>query len=182
MESMPFMQQCPTRQSEGVPLRTFIALRPESSQRNALGLLAKSFCRGTKARAVRAENVHLTLAFIGELDCCMALELKDALGSASFRPVPVWPLTHLGRFGAVLWCAGEPLPQIAQNAASVRALLQALNIPHDRKRFAAHITLARNYSLPLPVLNGKLPALHFSRPLLMVSERDKDGVLRYRCL
>ena len=178
---MPSTRPCPTPQSEGL-LRTFIALQPQKPQRDALALLAQTLCRGSCARPVRPENIHLTLAFIGDLDLSLALSLKDALVRTEFEPIPAWTLTHLGNFGSILWCAGDDLPQISQAAISVRDLLRALKISYDKKRFAAHITLARNFRAPVPTRQIRLPELVLSAPRLLVSERDKAGVLRYRCL
>ncbi len=178
---MPSTRPCPTPQSEEF-LRTFIALQPQKPQRDALALFAKKLCQGTRARPVRTENIHLTLAFIGDLEVTRALALKEALANLAFEPIPGWPLTHLGCFGSVLWCAGDDLPQILQASTAVRDLLKTARISYDKKRFAAHITIARNFRemIPKPIVN--LPRLNFSEPRLLVSERDKAGVLRYRCL
>jgi 2'-5' RNA ligase len=178
---MPYTRPCPTPQSERL-LRAFIALQPQKPQRDALALLSKTLCQGSCARPVRAENIHLTLAFIGDLEQSRALSLKDALSGTTFEPIPAWTLTHLGNFGSILWCAGADLPQISQASISVRDLLRSLKISHDKKRFAAHITLARNFRAPVPTCPIRLPELNLSAPRLLVSERDKTGVLRYRCL
>ncbi|MBQ9240623.1 MAG: RNA 2',3'-cyclic phosphodiesterase [Duodenibacillus sp.] len=178
---MPFIRQCPTPRSEK-RLRTFIALQPQRPQRDALAAFAKSLCRDTDARPVRAENIHLTLAFIGELERPLAVTLSEALVQAQFKPIPPWPLTRLGRFGSILWCAGDALPQLLEASVSVRDLLEALQISYDKKRFAAHITLARNFRAALPAPADELPELELSAPRLFVSERDNAGILRYRCL
>ncbi len=178
---MPSTPQCRTRQSD-CTVRAFIALRPSRMQSGALSAFAKTVSANSQARPVRVENVHLTLAFIGELDRQKALQLKLALSAIAFPAPIVWPLTHLGCFGSVLWCAGEPSQEIQKTAALVRALLERQGISYDKKHFKAHITLARNFHGNIPPLTKTLPSLEFSAPTLMLSERDSKGILRYRSL
>ena len=132
--------------------------------------------RGLRGRYAPPENLHLTLAFIGEYpDPDRVLEVMDAL---EFDPFPL-ALEGFGRFGD-LWWAGlaksEPLNALVRR---LRRALAENDIPFDRKRFSPHITLVRK-----GVFDGKPPAVDVPRAemtvdrfSLMRSDRGKRGMI-----
>ena len=89
------------------------------------------------------ENLHLTLAFIGEYPDPNAV--LEAMEKVSFEPFTL-RLAGLGAFGD-LWWAG--LEDSGGLDALVRRLHHALaekEIPFDRKAFRPHITMVRKPS------------------------------------
>ena len=132
--------------------------------------------RGLRGRYAPSENLHLTLAFLGEFpDPDRVLEVMDTV---EFAPFPL-ALEGFGRFGD-LWWAGlarsEPLNALVRRLR--RALAEA-DIPFDRKRFSPHITLVRK-----GVFDGKPPAVEVPRVemtvdrfSLMRSDRGKRGMI-----
>lgn len=101
-------------------------------------------------RAVRPEQMHLTLAFLGDVpvarlpDAIAATEL-GATGHDAFEAA----LDRVGRFPAggaprVVWVGlGDGAAAVAALASSVRAALAAKQLPFDAKPFQPHVTLAR---------------------------------------
>jgi RNA 2',3'-cyclic 3'-phosphodiesterase len=171
-------------------VRCFVACWPDDSTRRRLDQAAgNALARCPGARRVRPDNLHLTLAFIGELPLPKAREAAEALRRISSEPFE-WHIDHIGRFerARVLWAGGLPEPRLEQLAERARSELRALQVRFDTKRFAAHVTLLRD----MPALRGAAqaeivePIEPFDWPmrdaLLMVSERDSQGATRYRAL
>jgi 2'-5' RNA ligase len=94
---------------------------------------------------MRAENLHLTLAFIGDLPD--ATGAKVAAACAALPPVSCdWQLTEIGFFARprVLWAGGPLMPALDHIAGRARALLDTLQVGYDRKPFVPHVTLLRD--------------------------------------
>ena len=171
-------------------MRCFVACWPDDATRARLDDTARNaHQRYPGARRVRGQNLHLTLAFIGELPSAKAHEAAQALGQLSIEPLE-WRIDHVGRFESarVLWAGGQPDPRLMQVAERARVQLKTLQIGFDEKRFAAHVTLLRD----LPSQRGQgsselaYPIEPFTWPirdaLLIVSERDPRGATVYRPL
>ncbi|MEV1328201.1 RNA 2',3'-cyclic phosphodiesterase [Micromonospora costi] len=109
---------------------------------------------GTNVRLADPAHVHLTLAFLGEVEADRLIEVESALGLAAqwFRDAreasPRLRLGGGGRFGrgplTVLWVdvRGEA-EALGVLARLVRSRLRAARLPHDDKPFRAHLTIAR---------------------------------------
>jgi 2'-5' RNA ligase len=99
------------------------------------------------ARWVPTEQIHLTLAFLGEVDEAAVERLSGEL--ARIR-APGFRLCFSGtgcfpdrRRPRVLWVGLVPHPRLKQLAAGVREAVLACGIPQDERPFSPHITLAR---------------------------------------
>jgi 2'-5' RNA ligase len=126
--------------------RVFIALWPPSSVRARLAEVAADVGpRFPEGRPIRAENLHLTLAFVGSLHVDRVIELSAEIERFRIEPF-VWTIDRLGAFNRarVLWVGGNPTPALERLAIDVRTLLDHLRVPFDRKPFAAHVTLIRD--------------------------------------
>lgn len=102
-----------------------------------------------RARWVRSENLHLTFAFLGEVEEAvlprLSRNLREKLEqgrgfSGRFSGVGAFPPAGKVR---VVWIGLEPEAKLEQLAALVRAALSAAEAPFDEKAFRAHVTLAR---------------------------------------
>ncbi|WP_262015393.1 RNA 2',3'-cyclic phosphodiesterase [Micromonospora sp. Mcm103] len=101
------------------------------------------------ARLADPANLHLTLAFLGEVPDDRLADVKYALASAA-RTVrcPLLRLSGGGCFGAgrstVLWVdvRGE-VEVLDALARSIRGGLREAGLPCDDKPFRAHLTIAR---------------------------------------
>ena len=125
-------------------MRLFIAIEFSDEVKKKLIRLRKEI---PGARWVPAEQIHLTLAFLGEVDETSAGRLT---GELSQIRSPVFKLCFSGtgcfpdrRRPRVLWVGLEPEPHLNLLAAKVRAAVLACGIPQEERPFSPHITLAR---------------------------------------
>lgn len=127
-------------------MRCFVALWPDDAVRDRLDALAGEWHRRfPRARRVRRDNLHLTLAFIGEIEADRAQLVADRIAAQDWSP-GTWRVESIGAFvrARVLWAGSGDDPQLGSMAAAVRALLDELQVRYDRKPFAPHVTLLRN--------------------------------------
>lgn len=99
------------------------------------------------ARFIDAENYHVTLRFIGDVDERTADEAAHALGRIRRAPVEV-KLTGLGSFGNkkqphAVWARVEPTPDLMELQAEQERILQRIGLPAEARRFTPHVTIAR---------------------------------------
>ncbi|WP_199555902.1 RNA 2',3'-cyclic phosphodiesterase [Sandaracinobacteroides hominis] len=126
--------------------RLFVALRPPPEIRAAL-LPIQSGIEG--ARWLNDNQLHLTLAFLGEVDRHGAEATLEALESVPFAPLDL-KLGQLGSFDSTgpgrtsaLWVGVEPADALTDLATSVRTACRRAGLAPDARRFVPHITLAR---------------------------------------
>ena len=160
-------------------MRLFIAIQFSEDILNALLNVQsemKSF--DVRGRYSPPENLHLTLAFIGEYGNPDAV--MDALASVPFEPFPL-RLDRLGNFGDLYWAGIADNPQLATFVKRLRRALADRNIPFDRKRFSPHITLVRRAEYygetPLPPVHAPEGEMEVNGVLLMRSDRGKHGMI-----
>ena len=98
-----------------------------------------------KAKFVDAENMHLTLKFIGEVSDEQLEKIKSALKKVRFEPFKA-KLNALGAFTPssikLIYINLEPKGRIDELHLQIDLLLHMAGIKKD-KGFEAHITLAR---------------------------------------
>jgi len=166
-------------------MRCFVALQPDASTAAGLIRLQDAWrMRAPRSSAVRAENLHLTLAFIGELPPDAVPRVVDALAALPHRDVD-WTVTTVGGFAGarVLWAGGPASPSLRQCAQTVREALDARGLRYDDKPFVPHITLLRRWPRRLPEDASLAEPLRWrgSAPQLMRSTSTAEGV-RYDVL
>jgi 2'-5' RNA ligase len=136
--------------------RLFFALWPDEAQRAALSRAARKLLRACGGRPVPAENLHVTLAFLGFVPGARLEELRRIAGGvAAALPREALPLVlrleQLMHFpqAQVLAVLASPPPGSTPPAA-VGALAAALTsetatagFRPDLKPFRAHVTVAR---------------------------------------
>ena len=136
--------------------------------------------KGVRGNFTRLENMHLTLAFIGEYsDLDYVREVIDSIVIAPFDI----SLSGMGDFGSLWWVGIEKNDKLEVLAKILRRKLAEADIPFDKKRFSPHITLVRRPESVLPltpgdyadILKGKSMTVdHIS---LMRSDRGKNGMI-----
>lgn len=156
-------------------MRLFIAVNLSDEMREALvDAQNDMYENGVRGNFSPEENLHLTLAFIGEYPDPEAV--MSALSDIEIRPFTI-TLDRCGSFGGDLWWAGlKPSPALEAIVRKVRRALAENDIPFDRKRFSAHITLVRRAENGFPVVIKPvtMTADHIS---LMRSDRGKQGMI-----
>ncbi|MCR5681813.1 MAG: RNA 2',3'-cyclic phosphodiesterase [Clostridiales bacterium] len=159
-------------------MRLFVAVSLTDVQRAALLTYQRALKKSAADAPVnwsREENLHLTLAFIGEYpDPAPVIRALEGVHASSYALT----LDGAGQFGDVRWVGVSDGGGTVRLAGEVRRALKAAGIPFDPKPVKPHITVARKFRgeasavLPEPV-RGEITA--FS---LMRSDRI-DGRLRY---
>ena len=162
-------------------MRLFVAVLLSESMRQALlETMAQMRAQGAHGNFTRRENLHITLAFLGETDALGCARAKRALATctASCAPVPL-QLSQAGHFGTLWWAGLQNSVPLQALAQSTQNALRAEGFALENRPFVPHITLARQVSAPAP-LCLRVPRASFSaeRISLMRSERI-NGVLRY---
>ncbi|GAA4039823.1 RNA 2',3'-cyclic phosphodiesterase [Sphingomonas rosea] len=111
-------------------------------------------------RWTEAEQLHLTLRFIGNVDGDLAEDVAHALASLhayafTLRLNGVGQFHHKG--SGALWAGVEPREPVAALARKIKRAVQSAGAPPETRAFVPHITLAR-WSGPAPDLGPWLRA------------------------
>jgi len=129
---------------------------------------------GVRGNYTPEENLHLTLAFIGEYPD--AASVPEALSAVSFSPFEL-DLDGLGCFGDLWWAGLRESAPLAALARRVRHALAESGIPFDRKRFLPHITLLRKARGTVPGIEIAHASMTVGCFSLMRSDRGKNGMI-----
>jgi 2'-5' RNA ligase len=126
--------------------RLFVALRPPPDVRAAL-LAVMAGVEG--ARWQTDNQLHLTLAFLGETDRHGLEAATDALATVVAPPLGLalaqfgtFDTSRPGRIGT-LWIGVDPPDRVSALARSVRTALRRAGLAPDPRKFTPHVTLAR---------------------------------------
>ena len=156
-------------------MRLFIAIRLSDSIQDSLIQMQNAlYDQGVRGNYTPEENLHLTVAFIGEYPD--AQPVLDALSSVSFRPFEL-SLEGMGRFGDLWWAGMSDSAPLTAVVRRVRRALAENNIPFDKKRFTPHITLIRKAAGEMPGLAPGPVAMTVETISLMRSDRGRNGMI-----
>lgn len=160
-------------------MRLFFAIWPDPLARKTLTHLAHKLARFSRARVNGAEALHLTLAFVGELEEARLPELNALGASVAGSAAPgELVLTHSGSWdNGIVWAAPDATPDnLSALVAALNAGLKALELPVDTRRYKAHITLARRAHAPLAKHPLRQPIrLALDHLALVASELSSSG-------
>lgn len=130
--------------------RLFFAFWPDEQTREALFRSCRKAVRGSGGRPVAAENLHVTLAFLGFVPDSGLADLVAAAsaldGSAfgvCFDRVAHWPRPQV-----LVALSSVPPPAAAALAASLWRRLTPLGFNMDARPYQPHVTLARKVRRP----------------------------------
>ncbi len=108
----------------------------------AITALARSVARSARGRPVPAGNMHLTLAFVGNVASSL-LPTLTAVGAALRAAPMTLVLDHLGGFrhAGVAWVgASQPQPELGALAADLVHTLSVAGVECDARAFRPHLT------------------------------------------
>lgn len=135
-------------------LRLFFALWPDDATRDALNRTGKWLHQHWGGRRMRADTLHITLAFLGStpVDQLDALaSCADTVETNAFELIldqaGYWRHNRIGWFGA-----SETPPQHFELVGALNATLQAAGFSVDARPHVPHVTLLRNTA------GGEVPA------------------------
>jgi 2'-5' RNA ligase len=99
------------------------------------------------ARWVEADNLHITLRFIGEVDEGKAADIDEMLSEIRAPAFDV-SVAGTGRFGdrrrvRSVWVGVEPTPDLQHLHDKVESACVRAGLPPEGRKFRPHVTLAR---------------------------------------
>jgi 2'-5' RNA ligase len=154
-------------------LRLFFALWPDDATRTALMALQAAM----RGRLAPYDNLHLTLAFLGQQPAALLPALKDALAH-----VPPSPLTltmdRVGYFtrNHVVWAGMHDTPDalLTLQQELIQGLQRHAVAFRQEHGFKPHVTLARDAVLPADLVFEPI-VWHATEIALVQSVTDADG-------
>jgi len=127
-------------------LRLFFALVPAASVREAIAERGRDIATRAAGRVVPKANLHLTLAFLGNVSRALAPPLARILDEVPGTGFDL-RLDRMGVFrqARVAWIAPAIAPEsLAVLERCLRSRLQETGFPPDARPFRPHVTLARH--------------------------------------
>lgn len=165
-------------------LRVFLALWPTEAERAALAAWQPALHPLCGGRIIRADTLHNTLVFVGNIGThrleALQLAAQEADGEAfylSFDAAHYWGHNHI-----VYAAPGSVPPQLARLVHNLEQRLAAHRFEFDKRPYQPHVTLLRNAKwsdAPLPGM-GKV-VWRASEFALVQSAPDEKGA-NYRVL
>lgn len=152
--------------------RVFIALDLSDDARAALGRELRRLARALPGvRLSDPASLHLTLAFLGEVDDATLAAVSALTGEVARETAPFHlALGRLGVFGPVeaprvVWAGvGGELPRLRAFQRRLVDALEPLGFPRDPRPFSPHLTLARLKQAPMSGAARHLAKLLDGRP------------------
>ena len=163
-------------------MRLFIAIEFDEEILQALTNLQSEWkVLGVRGNFTPVQNLHLTLAFIGEYGNPNAVQ--EAMNSVSFAPFSI-SLDGIGTFRDIFWAGLAENNALSNYVRRLRRTLAENAIPYDRKRFSPHITLVRraefNRSMEELLRDPPKGEMEVKSVSLMSSTRGKSGMIYTR--
>ena len=157
-------------------MRLFIAVPLSDAVRNSLvSYQDKLYDLGVRGNFSSKENLHITMAFIGEYSDPDSV--LNALSSVTFTPIPI-TLSETGTFRDLWWAGISGSPALEAVCRRIRRTLSESGIPWDRKRFSPHITLLRKANIEvIPPIKPDPVSMNVDTISLFRSERGKNGMI-----
>ena len=152
-------------------MRLFVAIRFDDETIDALEAARDSLFAHAKAGTpCSRDNLHLTLAFIGEVDEAALFAIEDALDEVT-NPLDMdLILSTVGRFagrpskngkpsGDTWWVGIDDNPALAKLQRAIENRLRSIGLEFPDHAFKAHITIGRRVVLEKGVEAGELALL-----------------------
>ena len=134
-------------------IRTFIAVKIEPS-RSLRKVLARLAMLGRAVKPIDADDLHLTLKFLGETEPGLIPQLSDCIQAAianhsafSMQLMGLGAFPHVRR-PSVIWVGLHGAEPLIELAGALEQLVEPLGFEPERREFHPHITVARIRSKP----------------------------------
>ena len=152
-------------------MRLFVAIQLSDEMKKALVACMHDLKKqGVEGNYVPAQNLHLTLAFIGEYDD--PAKVKQVIGSV---PLPQFrlSLSEKGNFGNLLWAGVKGNQKLKMYVKDLRDALRAAGIPFDDDKFRK-AAAKKAYQVRLPKAEMTV------RKVSLIKSEMKNGKTVYR--
>ena len=128
-------------------MRLFFALWPPAATAQALARWAAEVREQSGGKLPAMENIHLTLAFLGEAEPAKATSAARRI-KARRHALPIDAARYVKK-NEMVWVAPAALPpELAALAADLHHALRAAGFVLEERPFAAHITMIRRARMP----------------------------------
>ena len=160
-------------------MRLFIAICFDENMLDSLVEIQDDLMRsGVKGNYTPRENLHMTLAFIGEYDD--PEQIVEVMQKVPLRSFSV-KLSGVRPFKDMFFAELEENEDLRDYVKRLRAALLDEEIPFDRKKFLPHVTLIRRADCTkgkalLPEFQGG-DSMRVNGISLMKSERGRHGIV-----
>ena len=159
-------------------MRLFVAILLSEEMKKALVACMHDLKKqGVEGTYVPAQNLHLTLAFIGEYD--HPARVKEVLERVPMPPLRL-SLSDPGNFGSLLWAGVKGNQKLKTYVKDLRAALKAAEIPFADDAFVPHITLVRKASCRKPYQPHLPKAEMTAKGAVLMRSEQKEGKRVYR--
>lgn len=166
-------------------MRLFIAINFNNDFKDALSEATAQLRNASfHGRFTYADNLHLTLAFIGETSMPNEIlyVMEDVCDRYFIEPIRL-TISGAGIFrgkrGDLHWIGVEKTPELSSLALHLAAGLRDEGFDIEKRRFSPHITIGREVQLrPNAVIDVKHASMEADHISLMRSDR-LDGKLKY---
>jgi len=163
-------------------MRLFIAINFNQEIKDKLNAHKEMLrARSNSGSFTMSNNLHITLAFLGECTQEQAAAAKAAMDKVRFEPFDI-EIDSIGRFkrndGDIWWAGVKENTQLESLQQKLSNSLQDLGFKLEKRKFSPHITLGRKVKTDISSQKIKPFGQRAYKIHLMKSERI-DGVLTY---
>ena len=128
-------------------MRLFFALWPPPETAQALARWAAEVHRQSGGKVNAVENIHLTLAFLGEAPPEPAIGAARGIKGRRHQ-LPIDAARYVKK-NEMVWVGPATMPpELAALAADLRNVLTSAGFALEERPFAAHVTLLRKAHMP----------------------------------
>ena len=163
--------------------RLFFALWPDAQVRADLAQAAQRMRRVVEGRRSRDDSLHLTLAFLGDVDAACLPHLlappRDVFTTAFLLTLNKWGCwSHNG----VAWAAPSHTPDsLRELVENLEVWLRSAGFELEYRGFTPHVTLVRKAQCaPLP--DAMMPVAWQVSEFALIHSQRRPGGSRYRAL
>jgi 2'-5' RNA ligase len=167
-------------------VRLFFALWPPAQAARSLRAWAEKAARETRGRVTGAETIHVTLAFLGEVDeerLRLAIDAgRRTPGEAHSLPIEQ---ARWWKHNRIVWVGPAETPEpLASLAVDLRKNLLDSGFELESRAFQAHVTLIRKAQAPrqlppLPVIDWPVAEFVLVRSVLSREGSSYEPIERF---
>ena len=168
-------------------MRLFFALWPPREIAERLARIAQLNANNFGGKPTRQETIHLTLAFLGEVNderLPPLIQAAKGIGAAPFdlaiEGLDFWQHNHL------IWGRTQASPALTDLASRLQNTLTEAGFAHDREKqvFTPHLSLVRKVPVTsVPLRFPVIAPIHWHcASFVLVCSRPSDGLPSYETI
>lgn len=172
-------------------MRLFIGiLFPEEVLNEIMKISHRLKVASTRGNFTFKENLHLTLAFLGEIEPYRLKELEACMNEIEWEPFPI-ELKEIGQFskkdGDIYWIGVRESQELINLQSSLVKCLQREGFSIENRPYKPHLTIGRRIRIQKDFsteeLSQKLPLIRFEVDSINLMHSHRiEGRLTYTSL